>query len=322
LFEPLRQALHEQLRAQSHWHADETRWEGFAEQEGKVGHRWYLWVFHTPRVAYYVLDPSRSSKVPGSVLQGIDVGILTVDRHSAYKKYATQHPSVRLSFCWAHQRRDFLRVANNHPTLWSWAMGWVQRIGELYKLHALRQEAGLGTVEFAARDEQLRQAVQAMQQRCELSLAEQELAPAARKVLKSLQRHWAGLVVFVEQPWLPLGRVEMWRGGRRSGLSISAPFVWRCPSNLAVAPFPHPPRRTGHADFPHPALFRRIRPSRSSGRAESATGISAPTSSRGTGRSIGGTPFPACRFVFAARSADAVRCSRRWIGKFPSPALD
>src|SRR5438105_15352287 len=32
----------------------------------------------------------------------------------------------------------------------------------------------------------------------------------------------------------------MWRGGSRLGLSVAAPFVWRCPSNLAVTPFPHP----------------------------------------------------------------------------------
>ena len=39
------------------------------------------------------------------------------------------------------------------------------------------------------------------------------------------------------------GRVEMWRGSSRPGLSVAAPFVWRCPSNLAVAPFPHPAHR-------------------------------------------------------------------------------
>ena len=66
------------------------------------------------------------------------------------------------------------------------------------------------------------------------------------------------------------GRVEMWRGDSRSGLSVAAPFVWRCPSNLAVAPFPHPPRRTGRAQLTHPALFRHIKPSRSSGRVQTA----------------------------------------------------
>ncbi len=35
------------------------------------------------------------------------------------------------------------------------------------------------------------------------------------------------------------GRVGMWRGGGRIGLSVSAPFVWRCLISRALAPFPH-----------------------------------------------------------------------------------
>src|SRR3974390_3151032 len=46
----------------------------------------------------------------------------------------------------------------------------------------------------------------------------------------------------------------MWRGGSRLGLSVAARFLWRCPSNLAVTPFPHPAHRTGRAELPHPAL--------------------------------------------------------------------
>src|SRR6202521_3217515 len=46
----------------------------------------------------------------------------------------------------------------------------------------------------------------------------------------------------------------MWRGGGRPGMSVSAPFVWRCLSGSTMAPFPHPAHRTGQADFPHPAL--------------------------------------------------------------------
>jgi len=46
----------------------------------------------------------------------------------------------------------------------------------------------------------------------------------------------------------------MWRGGDRFGLSVAAPFVWRCLSSLAIAPFPHPAHRTQRADFPHYAL--------------------------------------------------------------------
>src|ERR1700756_1754948 len=40
------------------------------------------------------------------------------------------------------------------------------------------------------------------------------------------------------------GRVEMWRGGFRLHISVSASFVWRCLSGVAMTPFPHPARRT------------------------------------------------------------------------------
>ena len=41
----------------------------------------------------------------------------------------------------------------------------------------------------------------------------------------------------------------MWRGDSRSGLSVSAPFVWRGPNTLAVVPFPQMPTiaRVGRA---------------------------------------------------------------------------
>ena len=54
------------------------------------------------------------------------------------------------------------------------------------------------------------------------------------------------------------GRVGKWRGGGRPGMSVSAPFVWRCLSGSTIAPFPLPSHRTGHADFP--ASGSRTRP--------------------------------------------------------------
>jgi len=74
LFAPLQAALVTQLRSEAHWHADETRWEVFVEMEGKVGHRWYLWVFQSPSVIHYVLDPSRSAAVPAAALAGVQTG--------------------------------------------------------------------------------------------------------------------------------------------------------------------------------------------------------------------------------------------------------
>ncbi len=45
LFAPLAAASLARLRRAQYWHADETRWEVFEDRVGKIGHRWYLWVF-------------------------------------------------------------------------------------------------------------------------------------------------------------------------------------------------------------------------------------------------------------------------------------
>ena len=76
-------------------------------------------------------------------------------------------------------------------------------------------------------------------------------------------------------------RVEMWRGGGRSNISVAAPFVWRCLTGSAVAPFPHPAHRTGQADLPHPALGQDVTPSPTTGRAQAGSGVRARDARKG-----------------------------------------
>ena len=83
------------------------------------------------------------------------------------------------------------------------------------------------------------------------------LACASSALAESGRGQRAGVNASVKE----IGRVEMWRGSSRFGLSVAAPFVWRCPSNLAITPFPHPAHRTGRADLPHPALGQDVTPS-------------------------------------------------------------
>jgi hypothetical protein len=49
-------------------------------------------------------------------------------------------------------------------------------------------------------------------------------------------------------------RVEMWRGGFRLGISVTGPFVCRCLTSFAMAPFPHLAHQTRRAVFPHRAF--------------------------------------------------------------------
>ena len=162
LFEPLDQALLSKLRSEPHWHADETRWAVFVEVEGKVSHRWYLWVFHSRSVVHYVLDESRSAEVVEAELAGVASGFISCDRYAAYKKFARLHPGVVLAFCWAHQRRDFLELANDYPEVSPWAMAWVDAIAELYHLNGLRLQAGDGSAERVAHHSDLQLAVRRM----------------------------------------------------------------------------------------------------------------------------------------------------------------
>jgi len=202
---PVADAGLDELRRGSHWHADETRWEVFEERQGKVGHRWYLWVFQSATAVCFVLDPSRSASVPAAALEHVDAGILSVDRYASYRKFARLNPGVKLSICWAHQRRDFLRAANEHPALWDWAMGWVGLIGELYALHARRrQQWADGDVAFKDSDAESRALVALMGQRCLDELADAALAGAAHKVLRTLRTYWAGLILFLEHPEIDL----------------------------------------------------------------------------------------------------------------------
>jgi transposase len=203
-FEPLDQALALKLRSQSHWHADETRWAVFIERAGKVGHRSTLWVFHSSSVVHYVLDESRSAEVIDGELAGVDQGVISCDRYSAYKKFARLHPGVLLAFCWAHQRRDFLELANAHPELSSWAMAWVDEIGQLYQLNSLRLAAPQRSAKRSAAHSALRQALDSMASRRDSALADILLAEPAVKVLHSMRGHWPGLTVFVDHPGVPM----------------------------------------------------------------------------------------------------------------------
>ena len=62
---------------------------------------------------------------------------------------------------------------------------------------------------------------------------------------------------------------------------FAAPFVWRCLSGSAVAPFPHPSHRTGRADFPHPALGQDLTPSSTARRAQAGSDVRARSARRG-----------------------------------------
>jgi len=207
--EPLFQPLYEALLAHSAQagfaQADETRWLVFIEQEGKTGHRWWLWVFLTEDTVVFRLDPSRSHDVPESHFAADACVILMVDRYSGYKAMAqVKLGNVVLVFCWAHVRRDFIEVGKGWSELKPWALTWLRRIRALYRHQHQRLENEPGSAEFRTADAALRQTVADMQTEAATELANPRLREPCRKTLVSLQEHWSGLTRFLDDLRIPL----------------------------------------------------------------------------------------------------------------------
>ena len=235
LFEPMLEALYSKQMTEDLFHNDETRWEVFVVLEGKVGHRWYLWVTRSESVVFYCIDPSRSTAVPGAHFAGLchDRAIIVCDRYSAYKKLARLSDAILLAFCWAHVRRDYLDAGRSFTELEPWALEWKGNIGALYHHNKQRLEhwddqrpLSEQSPDFQRHHRILKQTLQSMQ-RDATRLAEQDvngepvndagdqdgnatrpLSRSARKqqrkVCQSLLNHWQGLTVFMDHPQVPL----------------------------------------------------------------------------------------------------------------------
>ena len=242
LFRPLVQLLLEACRAGGQWLMDETRWPVFVELEGKGSHQWWLWVVVSAKVKFYLLSPSRGSGVPKEFF-GYDpnpeqcrwTGSLMVDRYSSYKFLATL---LRLAFCWAHVRRDFVEAqAGARGDQVAWAQGWIERIGAVYRLNGRRLALGrdlkepklpapfvrldperMAGGEYQQADQAVGQAVAAMQEQREGELAQEKLPIRRRKILESLREHWGGLTLFVEHPEIPLDNNGAERAARPAAL--------------------------------------------------------------------------------------------------------
>jgi transposase len=139
LFQPIMDEVQKRNRRSVLTQGDETRWLVFSDQEGKTSHTWWLWVFGGADTVVYILDPTRSHQVPEKHFPKNARGTLLVDRYSAYKAMAqVKSGTLVLAFCWAHVRRDFVRVGKGWPELKPWALAWLKRIRELYRVNRQR----------------------------------------------------------------------------------------------------------------------------------------------------------------------------------------
>src|ERR1035441_5768351 len=126
-------------------------------------------------------------------------GIVNVDRYAGYFALLGPDWSLKLAYCWSHQRRDFVNVVEVADQGTGWADQWVALIGQLFGTNARRREAWFqgASGDFGPLDQQVRPQVAQLKERMDL-----ELARAA--AVEVLAPHRQG-------PLGPLGRVVIHR---------------------------------------------------------------------------------------------------------------
>src|SRR4051794_6771942 len=208
------------------------------------------WGGATPPAVVFLYAEDRKGEHPAAHLADFR-GVLQVDGYSGFKRLLENRPAgeVRLAFCWAHCRRRFYEIhqATGSPL----AEGALRRIGELYEVEDEIRGRPSGERQ-AVRQERSKPLVEALHAWLTAQLGRvsgrSNLAEAIRYVL----RHWQGLVLFLEDGRLELGRVEDGRGGVSLPVGYGGAFAPPPPSRLWGAPFPSPPLRTGAPGFPLP----------------------------------------------------------------------
>lgn len=172
--EPLYMELVKNVRESRHIHIDESGWKLFALIDEKGNCNGFVWVYVCKDIksVVYVIHPSRGASVPcktlfdmnieeAKLLEPIPVGDkkrITVDRFSSYKTLE-RLGLVDITYCWAHQRRDFIAAKTKYPELGKWADSWIEKIAALYQINKERIKHNQQTASFKKHDAALREKI-------------------------------------------------------------------------------------------------------------------------------------------------------------------
>ena len=190
LLAPLYAAICEQVRQAALVGADETTAtvhtpEGEPQRAPDHRPRWWLWCFRSRQAIAFLLRQGRDGGVPAQFF-GWDIDktppehplpILVSDCYVVYKGMAGW---VLNAWCWAHQRRLFLKMARKQATPAQWESA----------------------------DKRLRAHVDRMQATATRELLDATLSPRQHQVLQSMLDRWAGLTLFLDHPEVPLDYPE------------------------------------------------------------------------------------------------------------------
>jgi transposase len=249
VLEPAHAALHQHVLAQPVIGADETTWRLMGAEGKKAGgdsKKWQAWAVVAPdAVSYRILD-SRSTAAAAEVL-GEFAGTIICDGYSAYESLRKQHGRFRIAHCWAHVRRKFVEVEEQHPESCAPVL---DMIGKLYEVER--------TTKDGSPDDRLRvrreAAAPLVKEIHRWALSTPALPQSGLgKAISYMGSMWNGLQVFLDDPQVALdnnateralrgvvlGRKNHYGSRSRRGTEVAALFYSLIESAKLVGIGPH-----------------------------------------------------------------------------------
>lgn len=206
-------------------HADETPVPLLEPGAGKTK-RAYMWTYArgafdpVPGVVYdFCLG--RGSKYPMAFLQGWS-GTLVVDAYAAYDS-VTAPQGRTAAFCLAHARRAFDELIKTSSAASPVAAEAVRRIAWLYKIEAEVRDLSIEE-RWRIRQERSKPLWDELHLWLQLERSRVPNGSAIAKAIDYSLTRWSGLSQFLLDGEVPIGRVEMWRGGSRLRHRCFRPF--------------------------------------------------------------------------------------------------
>lgn len=196
LLGPLYEAILNHCRGGKLWNADETTWRVFDSDNV----RWWLWIIASEDAIVYLLDRSRSKKVPTEFFAA-SAGVLITDRLASYKGL---QESIQKALCWIHQRRDILNIYNGVQKLRPWAKDWLHDIKTLFLLNHTRLKLWENGQNWNRAQKELESHITKLERTWESQLQQTGLHKLQQKALLSFKRHWKGLTIFLRDPRIPI----------------------------------------------------------------------------------------------------------------------
>jgi transposase len=179
--------------------ADETTWELFDKKPGQ-GKSWYVWVLRVETAVYYAIRDGRSFKTAETLLATF-AGVLMCDGYVAYKSLSGAYPRVVLAHCWAHVRREFVEIEKSFPA----ACGEVlDLIAELYLIDRRGRASTEQDALHKLRDTESRQVIDKIEEWFYRTVPKCLPESGLHKALGYMVHMWPGLLLFLDDPQIPL----------------------------------------------------------------------------------------------------------------------